>query len=233
MLPVIVVLASRYDIAARPLAEGWAKAGACVLTPEDLSAPGWRHHLSDPAAARAVVNGRPVALRDIRGVITRLPWVTEAELPQIVSADRAYVASEMSAFLLFWLAELSCPMLNRPTHGSLNGPCWRPEQWVAHAGRAGLRVRCETRSLRASAPPPLPPQRGESTVTVIGDRCLGRVHGSLLDRSRRLAELANVDLLGIELSSPDPDAFFVNATVYPEIDSVEASDALLEYFQRA
>jgi hypothetical protein len=230
---VIVVLASRHDLTARHLAERWTAHGACLLTAEDLSTPGWRCHLSDPSASTAVAGGRRIAVRDIRGVVTRLPWVTEAELPHIVPADSAYVAAEMSAFLMFWLSELTCPMLNRPAHGTLNGPCWRYEQWAANAARAGLRIRAESRHVRLTpAAAPQEPQVA-GMVTVVGDRCLGRVHGSLLERSRDLAALANVDFLGVQFSSPDADAAFVDATVYPDIDRAGVSDAMLQYFQRA
>jgi hypothetical protein len=230
---VIVVLASQYDVTAQQLVERWADYGACLLTPEDLSTPGWRYYLSNPLVSTAVVNGHRITVGEIHGVVTRLSWVTEAELPHIIPADTAYVAAEMSAFLIFWLSELACPILNRPSPGSLNGPCWRREQWVANAARAGLRIRPESRHLSLISAAAPPQKEANSTVTIIGDRCLGQVDRSLLERSRDLAKIANVDFLGIQFSSPDPDAAFVNATVYPEINCVEVADAMLEYFRRA
>jgi hypothetical protein len=230
---VIVILASQYDISARQLAERWTAYGACLLTSEDISTPGWRYYLANPSVSTAVVNGRRITVGEIDGVVTRLPWVTEADLPHIVPVDSAYVAAEMSAFLIFWLSELTCPILNRPTAGSLNGPSWRREQWVANAARAGLRIRSENRHLSLTSAATPQERQVKSTVIVVGDRCLGRVDSSLLERSRCLAEIANVDFLGIQFSSPDPDAAFVSATVYPEIDSVEVSDAMLQYFERA
>lgn len=230
---MIVILASLYDISARQLAERWTAYGACLLTAEDISKPGWRYHLANPSVSTAVINGRPIAVSEIDGVVTRLPWVTQADLPHIVSADSAYVAAEMSAFLIFWLSELSCPILNRPTAGSLNGPSWRREQWVANAARAGLRIRSENRHLSLTSAATPQERQVKSTVTVVGDRCLGRADSSLLERSRYLAEIANVDFLGIQFSSPDPDAVFISATVYPEIDCVEVSDAMLQFFQSA
>jgi hypothetical protein len=230
---VIIILASQYDISARQLAERWTAYGACLLTAEDLSTPGWRYHLSNPSVSTAVVNGRRITVGEIDGVVTRLPWVTEAELPHIVPADSAYVAAEVSAFLIFWLSELTCPILNRPTAGSLNGPCWRREQWVANAARAGLRIRSENRHLGLTSPATPTERDVQSTVTVVGDRCLGRADSSLLERSRCLAQIAKVDFLAIQFDTPDPDAVFVNATVYPEIDCAEVSDAMLQYFQRA
>jgi hypothetical protein len=77
-----------------------------------------------------------------------------------------------SAFLVFWLAELACPMLNRPSPGRLNGPSWRHEQWVAQAARVGLWVVSETRRLTLKAPASLSQRPAACSVTVVGDHCI-------------------------------------------------------------
>jgi hypothetical protein len=229
---LLVVLASRHDVVARQLVERWEPYGACLLTCRDLSEPGWIYRLADPAVARAVIGGRPVDAGEIRGVLSRLPWVTEDELPHIVRSDRSYVAAEMSAFLMFWLSELTCPMLNRPSPGRLNGPPWRREQWIAHAAQVGLRVVFEEGQLNMAVG--LPPRQPSPTcsVTVVGDQCIGAADRILRERLRDLATSANVDLLGVSLRGSGPDAQFVSATVYPEIGCAEVSDAILRYFQR-
>jgi hypothetical protein len=225
------VLASRYDLTAQQLVERWAAHGACLLTCEDLSLAGWGYYLPEPSTATAVVGGRKVVLGEVRGVVTRLPWVTELELVSIIPADRSYVAAEMSAFLAFWLSDLNCPVLNRPTPGSLNGPPWRPEQWIFTAARVGMRVPPVQRHLTLSSGATVHEQVGASTtVTVVGNRCLGQADRSLLERSRLLAEAANVELLGIQFSDPCPEATFLGATVYPDINSIEVTDAMLRCF---
>ena len=225
------MLGSRYDLTAQQLVERWTAHGACLLTCEDLSLAGWGYSLTDPSTATAVIGGRKVGLSEIKGVVTRLPWVTELELVSISSADRAYVAAEMSAFLAFWLSDLNCPVLNRPTPGSLNGPPWQQEQWIFTAARVGMRVPSVRHHLTLNSAATVHEQAGASTtVTVVGNRCLGQADRSLLERSRLLAEAANVELLGIQFSDPGPDATFLSATVYPEITSIEVTDAMLRYF---
>jgi hypothetical protein len=56
--------------------------------------------LANPTSSPGVVGRRTVAVRDLAGIITRLHYVAEAELPRTVPADRAYVAAEaeMKAF---------------------------------------------------------------------------------------------------------------------------------------
>ena len=83
-----VVIASRDDAAAARFAAG---AGSLVrmMTPADLSQRGWSLHLPGTGPSTAVIAGEPVASRTIAGVLTRLPAVTEHDLPHIIAADRA------------------------------------------------------------------------------------------------------------------------------------------------
>ena len=62
------------------------------------------------------------------------------DLTHIVPADREYVAQEMNAFLLSWLATLPCPVLNRPDPGHDGSLHWLPVQWVRLATRLGVPV---------------------------------------------------------------------------------------------
>ena len=73
-------------------------------------------------------------------MLTRVPAVFEDELTDIMFSDRSYVAAEMTAFLLFWLSRLRCPVLNEPTATCLAGRYWRREQWIDQAARAGIAV---------------------------------------------------------------------------------------------
>src|SRR5581483_2527617 len=101
---VLAVLASRLDPAARDLVAAWSSADAALLSAEDLSSEGWFFRLGEAAGGRAVVDGRRVAVRDLRAVLTRRPAVVAEELAWIDPGDRDYVAAEANAFLVAWLA---------------------------------------------------------------------------------------------------------------------------------
>ncbi len=119
----------------------WRRAGpatARTLSAEDLSQPGWRFYTDAPDKSVAVVGGTAIPCREITGVLIRRPYIIEAELAHIHSADRHYVAAEMSAFLFAWLVSLTCPMLNRPRDFYLLGPPWRQEQWMRAAAALGI-----------------------------------------------------------------------------------------------
>jgi hypothetical protein len=205
--------------------------GACLLTPDDLSLAGWRHHLGESNKSTAVVAGRSMATRDISGVLTRVPWVVEQDLDYIVSADRTYVAEEMTAFLRFWLWGLKCPILNRPSSNSLSGPWWRHEQWVHTAARLGIPI---TTTRRQAVFSRLQPDRGHPpsdscTVTIIGQQYVGSVHQALAKQARSLADAAGVDLLAVQFSGPEPGSAFVRANPWPNIGSDDVADAILAY----
>jgi hypothetical protein len=232
---MIVIVASRYDILARRLVERWAGNGGCLLTPADLSVEGWRYCPDNPLDSTAIFGGREARQSEVHGVFTRLQWVWEDELVDIVSGDRAYVAAEMSAFLLCWLAGLSCPVLNRPTPGCLTGPGWGREQWLFAASKAGMRVQPVKRQASfASSSPSIDetPKPALTAVTVAGDRCLGNADEALLTQARRLAEIAGVDLLGVQFTGVEADACFAGATCCPDVDSDCVADAALSYLLR-
>jgi hypothetical protein len=227
---LIVVVASRHDQGARTLAASQGTDRVALLTCEDLSVPGWRHYVAAAGTSVAVIDGREVPVEEITGVVTCLPNVSELELLHIVPSDRAYVAAEMTAFLLSWLSALSCPVLNRPSPTCLSGPYWRPEQWARLASRAGMRVQPVQRRV-ALALDAEPAVTQGVTVTVIGERCLGQADAATLAGARRLARAADVELLTVRVSGPEPGAAFLGADPWPDLTSQETADALLEHLE--
>jgi hypothetical protein len=227
---VIVIVARDNDPVARSLVSHWTKYGAALLTPTDLSLAGWSHAPGAIGEDTIVVSKRQIPCGAITGILTRLPCVCEQDVAHIVAEDRAYVASEMTAFLLSWLAGLDCPLLNRPTPTCLSGPGWRAERWVDLAGQLGIPVCLVSRHAKWSHEPALRYERqSRQTVTVIADRCLETVDERLLNHARRLAKAAKVDLLRVRFSEIDREPRFLDADPWPDISSDQAADAVHEY----
>lgn len=183
-----------------------------------------------------MVGGRVVPTAAIGGVLTRRIRVEEWELGRIVPADRAYVAAEMTAFLLAWLADLACPVLNRPAPGCLAGPRWLPEQWALAAARLGLPVRPVRRRATRRRRPDRATSAGEAppvTATVVGDRCLGPVDAALANAARRLAAASGAALLAVHFGGDRAGAPFLGADPWPDIAAPEVADAILAFLQGA
>jgi hypothetical protein len=227
---LIVIFSSQQDAGARMLAERWGSNRAAVLTPRDLSRPGWRHDLRRPQEGAAVVAGQRVCVREIDGVLIRWPAVFQQELLHILPKERSYVASEMTAFLRSWLTQLSCPIVNPPTAGSLLGPSWRREQWVHAAARMRIPVHAVRRRVAlANDGPPRTEIEHQVTVTVVGERCFGDAHPTLCRYAKDLAAAAGVPLLAVQFSAASADAKLQSADLLPDLDRDDVIDAVLEY----
>jgi len=229
---MIVVIAGRNDSSAKGLVAAWQAHDAVLLTAEDLSVRGWRLYSDVSRDQVAVASGRPVAQDDIRGVLMRLPAVSEWEVPHIRPEDRAYVAVEMTAFLLAWLSRLKCSVLNPPASGSLSGPFWRPEQWTRAAAQAGMSVRPLRRHVTLAAATSSEGSKDNATaVTILGDRQFGSVDTELAIQARRLADVAHVDLLTCRFSGPLAGADFLGVDLWPSLETDGLPDAMLDYFK--
>lgn len=210
------------------------------MTVDDLSLPGWRVYADAPAASSAVVDGEVVPTSRIDGVLTRLPAVTEAEVRRIATEDRAYAATEMSAFLGYWLSTLSCTILNPPTASTLCGPGWRREKWILVASGLGIPVEAERRrsppfdaASTSSQDRALAPQARDELVrvTLVGDSCLGTDDRVATRRARELAAAAEADLLTVTFAKRGSERVLLDAHPWMHMFDAETADAVLAHFE--
>ena len=218
---MLVVLARRHDPSARAFVERFALLGTGTITCEDLSRPGWRFRPETPGDGCAVVGGRLVAFREIRGILTRLPTVSERELPHVVPGDRSYVAAEMSAFLKAWLAAIPCPVLNRPRGTNLCGPDWSAARWLRAAARAGFH--CGAGNGRTCP----------SRITLVGRHCFNAPNPNSASATRALAAEAGVELLEICIEERSDGARFIAANLLPALDDPEIAGAVIDCLARS
>lgn len=226
---MFLVFSSLFDPHVTPGVEHLRRAGADVkvLTCHDLARPGWRLTLADEPTL--VVEGRPVAARKIRGVLTRLAWVTHYELPFLRAEDREYGAAEIQGFLLALLSRLSCPVLNRATPGSLCGPGWSAERWVQRAAELGLAVQPIVRRTYAGGAvlekAPTPARR---VLQVVGERVLGDAPQTFHDAARALAKAAGCELLRVAFAAKTPEPVFLDADPFVDLSDAEVASAVLQ-----
>lgn len=187
-----------------------------IFTPMDLSTPGW-YYDDRKENNRCVIGEEILPIRNIDGVITRLPAITQDQLPQIIPSDRFYLASEMTAFLLAWLNSLNCPKLNEPTASCLSGPYLHPEQWVNFAAKLGIPVVKHAHRIKIGLKNNSVPMQKSASVTVIGDFCLGNVHQRLVDYAKIITRASGIEFLAVNFSNSEKDARFLSADLWPAI----------------
>jgi hypothetical protein len=225
---VIAVLASSFDSHARRAVEQWGADRAALLTPADLSAPGWRHDPAGGMRGTCVIDGRRLPVAGIMCVIVCLSTVVQDEVLAVRPSDRAFVAAEMSAFLLSWLSTLKCPVINRPTSTSLSGPGWRPEQWTHYAAKCGLRIRPALRRVPDDTTSVLACP-SEVTVTLVAEKSSEPIDETLMRGALRLAAIADVELLTLRFSGSGSDALFLGAHAVPDLSSEAVRELVFDH----
>lgn len=206
-----------------------------VVLPDELALDARLvHHVGTDGASveLRLRRGLTVRAEDLRGVLNRMVGVPQAALGPLAPIDRDYVAEELQAALVSWLAGLACPVLNRPTPGFLCGP-WRPPSgWRWLAARVGLPARPWR---LASWDEPEPPDPAERRVAlVVAGEVAGPVPDGLAPGCVALAEAAGATLLGVVFASGADGAWRVDdATPLPELrhGGRGALEALLRAFQ--
>lgn len=236
---VLVVLAHPADEAAAALVRRWKDHDARLLTSTDLTRSGWQAPFPGGGAQAVVIDGECLPSDAIAGVLVRTPAIEPAELPTIAAGDREYCAAEMTAFLTWWLTELPCPVVNRPTAVSLAGPGWSDAAWHVAAGELGLgRVATRWRAApadgltataavdRAGGPVAV----GDvDVVTVVGKSCAGPGDPARQGPALALARAAGVSALAVTFRAGAGPPVFLQARPWVDIDDPVIADALLAH----
>ncbi len=227
-----LIVASQVDDAAGDLIQYFPNGEAKILTPADLSQPGWRINTVKPSESVFVANGEKFYSADLEGVLCLLPCIFEKELVQIVEEARDYVASEMTAFLKYWLSSLPCPVLNPPTAGCLSGPNWRREQWLQAALDVGIKVMPFNRGTRIQCPSDKIEEQ-LLKVTLIGKKELGENKSGLSVQVGILAEAVGVNLLEAYFmkSKRNNNYLFYNANTFPSLRGAKTAQLIMEFFK--
>jgi hypothetical protein len=221
---LIVLFSNGREAVAAELTRRWARHGVVLMTPLDLSQRGWV--LDDGCDfGHCVLDGKRRLCHDISGVLVRATHVAAEDLDHISEPERRYVAAEMTAFLIHWLTQLTCRVLNRPSRGCLGGPGWHPEHWAVMAGRVGLEARPVQRQVGFRLAEPGTVSDGTRVVTVVGERAFGDGSPALHQKSIALARLARTDLVRFVFG--DDTERLVRADPFPPPDHPEIEEAVL------
>lgn len=222
---MIVLFSSGQEPVTAELAQRWAQHGAVPMTPLDLSRRGWVLDDGCCGLAECVVDGQRRSCHDISGILVRATHVAAEDLSHIVEPERRYVAAEMTAFLIHWLTQLVCPVLNRPSASCLGGPGWHPEHWAVMAGRVGLDARPVQRWAGVEPAETATISEGTRVVTVVGQRVFGDGSLALHEKALALARLARTDLVRFVFGNGNER--LVGADPFPLPHDPEIEEAVL------
>jgi|HubBroStandDraft_6_1064221.scaffolds.fasta_scaffold47784_5 hypothetical protein len=194
-------------------------AGVRVLEPSGLSTPGWAHDPENPAEDRLVIDGEVQPAGRLTAVITGLDAVQPFDLPDVRAEDRAFVASEMTAFLRTWLGTLTCPVLDRPTALALSGAAGDHAVWSKAA--AALAVPdCQAT--------PAPRTRTHA-VTVAAGRVVGPAPEPAAATALALTRVANVTAARLRLTDDAREPAFCEAVPWWHAPSPASLRVLLAH----
>lgn len=225
-----LILCSAYDTHALWAYEGLKARGLSpieVVDAESLaSSPRWEHRL-DADGDRVTINlrdGRVIKHDDVRGVLNRLTYIPTPHLA--MSGDQDYISQEFMAFFMSWLNALPQPVLNPATPQGLCGRWRHVSEWVLLAAAAGLPTPTYRQSSLDEIDDTRAPRRlfpvGTSTRTaiVVGEHVVSphALPTEIRQACRRLAELSETPLVGVEFAETDGSAWtFANANPLPEL----------------
>jgi len=172
-----------------------------LISPQALVCSTWSAHRIDGTSAGFEIrmpDGRMLASRDIAGLLNRLSFIPTDHLAFSSEQETNYAREELNALVLSWLACIGPAAINRPNPRGIGGAWRSPAEWHVLAARAGLPTAPLRLSSHGAAVPR--PIAAKQSFIVLGQRVFGgELPPSLADGCVRLAALAEVDLLGIEL----------------------------------
>jgi hypothetical protein len=222
---MIVVVASTHDPRARSVVAQWGSCCATILSAEDLCAPGWQFTAPEYRNGTAVIGGKIVPDDEIEAILTLRPCIYPEELLSIGAAHRTYVAAELNAFLLAWLAARTCPVVNRPTACCLAGPNWCTGQWNLAAARLGIPAQYRH---RIPGPNAVANSAEACEITAVGEQCFGCQDATLRKNTLQLARTAGVELLSVRFSKDQ--GRFLSANIWPQLTQAAVIEALRDSF---
>jgi hypothetical protein len=143
---------------------------------------------------------------------------------------------EMTALFMSWLSAVPAPVLNRPAAQGLCGAWRHPSEWAVLASRAGLPTFPFHQSEQLDVPVGRrlsPPDSPLHTAFVVAGRFVGPpLPPAIADASIALAELAGVELLGLEFAAV-PASPWTFAGASPQPDLRLGGQALLDALAQA
>jgi len=138
---LILVISNLADESASDLVRMFPAGTAGLVTASDIHRSFIaRISVGDFASSEIVVGGIRTTAGAVSGVISTIPYFLPQEFFYIDPVDREYVCSEISAFFIYFLSQLSCKKLNPPSTRRISGLGTHPIEWLQVANGCGVPI---------------------------------------------------------------------------------------------
>jgi hypothetical protein len=190
--------------------------------------------VSDFPHSEIVVKGTKTTAQEIDGVISTIPYFLPQEFYHVDPADREYVCAEVSAFLIYFLSELSCKKLNPPSTRRLSGLSMNRIEWLKAATRCGVPI-WPVRT-KNGTPMPMGDTHGlqQLRATIVGDITVGEcVPRKVGEYMRTLSQLFGMPYLsGFFVSRDETEYFLADLESLPDVSIVEHREAIAKFMRQ-
>jgi hypothetical protein len=224
---VILVIASELDEIAEAAVTDWPSRNAILMKPLDLCTQGWRIEVGRTHEGMLIANGRLLPVTHVTGVLNRLSFVDERELVAIEPSDRRYVAAELTAFVFYFLSQLPCRMINRPTVNNLAGCDWRLQEWAHYGQEQGIPFVSQSMCGHASSQP-----AGQLRRTAILNDAIVLSNDDQYPRNvAELVRRAGLVFADVCYLVRDHECLLHSVSLVPDLSSPEMASAVHRYFR--
>lgn len=191
-----------------------------LVASHEFSYSTWSVHYVDEHGANfeiALQGGRKLISSEIKGVLNRLSEIPVDHLVFTSEEETRYAGQELSALVLSWMACISPVSINKTSPRGLSGAWRSPLEWALLAAHAGLQVP-PVRLSSHRVYDVVEPFAGTRCFIVLGERVFGgELPPQIAQACVRLAHLAEIDLLGVELGFDQEHGMpFISATPLPD-----------------
>lgn len=231
--PLILIVSNVANESANELAGLFPPGVASVITASDLN-QSFRAAVSvgDFPASRITFGGKMTPAARIAGVISTVSHFHPQEFYYIEPADRSYVCAEVTAFFIYFLSEIGCPILNPPSTKAISGLGLHRIGWLRAAHSSGVPV--WPLHLRNEGAVDVVPSEGLDLrrVTLIGnDPVEDEAPERLVAHMRLLSRLFGMPYLrGVFASRPGEEFRLADLFSVPDITDSQSRGAVVRYF---
>lgn len=226
---ITLVVADARDETADEFVGRFSPGRAVVVSGTSLAHQEWCIDFSDFDRSYLRIDGERYAVTDIDAIVSLTPVIKPYELLGIAEEDRAYVASELTAFLTYFGNRYAGRGINKPAIGNLLGSNWRKERWYVAARSVGFLTPEHRRKVGPDKGIFAPRPVATKSITLLGNQPLKEPENAeLLAAANRLRRSAGLAYLTIRYTCGPAGYVFHEADLRPSIHDPAVAEAIIQ-----